>query len=160
MDRIIGFDPIIHEGDQVLILGSMPSVESLKQQMYYANKTNRFWKILGSIYSVETESHQQKLRVLEIGHIALWDICHSCVRKNSADATIREVIQNDIPDLLDKNPTIQKIICNGKTSYQKLCQYYPQLIEMTCVCPSTSAANAKYRLDNLIQEYERILKYE
>ena len=50
MERIIGFEPIVHGDDTILILGSMPSEESLKQNMYYANKTNRFCKILTSLF--------------------------------------------------------------------------------------------------------------
>ena len=48
--RIVGLDPIVFKDSRVLILGSMPSVISLKEQMYYANKTNRFWKVLEAIY--------------------------------------------------------------------------------------------------------------
>lgn len=47
--RIVGLDPIVFKDSRVLILGSMPSVISLKEQMYYANKTNRFWKVLEAI---------------------------------------------------------------------------------------------------------------
>ena len=43
--RIVGLDPIVFEDSRILIVGSMPSAISLKEQMYYANKNNRFWKI-------------------------------------------------------------------------------------------------------------------
>lgn len=160
MERIIGFDPIVHGNDKVLILGSMPSVESLNQNMYYANKTNRFWKILSAIYDMPIDSKSEKLEVLKVAHIALWDICHSCFRENSADSTIKEVIENDIDGLLNDNPSIKTIICNGKTSYNNMCKYFPELKDRVVVLPSTSAANAKFRLDDLVREYERILKDE
>lgn len=160
MERIIGFEPIVHGNDTVLILGSMPSVESLRQNMYYANKTNRFWKMLTRLYQKPSDTPEEKLALLEYAHIALWDICHSCIRQSSADSKIHDVVANDIESLLKENPSIQKIICNGKTSYQNLCRFFPQLIEITNVCPSTSAANAKFRLKDLIHEYERILKNE
>lgn len=160
MERIIGFEPIVHESDKTLILGSMPSVESLNQQMYYANKTNRFWKILSIIYGKESDTSEEKLALLEYADIALWDICHSCQRVNSADASIKEVIENDIPRLLEENPSISTIICNGKTSYNYVCRFFPELKTKVKVCPSTSAANAKFRLDDLVNEYERILKNE
>ena len=48
--RIVGLDPIVFEDSRILIVGSMPSAISLKEQMYYANKNNRFWKILEEIY--------------------------------------------------------------------------------------------------------------
>ena len=158
MERIIGFDPIVHENDKVLILGSMPSVESLNQNMYYANKTNRFWKMLARIYDRPADTLDDKLDLLAYAHIALWDICHSCLRHNSSDASIRKIEANDIDGFLKENPSIKTIICNGKTSYDNLCRYFSNLKGMAVVCPSTSAANARCRLDDLIVEYERILR--
>ena len=95
--RIVGLDPIVFKDSRVLILGSMPSVISLKEQMYYANKTNRFWKILESLYQ-----ENDKIELLKISHIALWDICHSCIRKTSADSEIKDIEPNDIQELLDR----------------------------------------------------------
>ena len=40
-------EPIYDEQSKVLILGSFPSVISRKDMMYYANKTNRFWSVMG-----------------------------------------------------------------------------------------------------------------
>ena len=70
--RIVGLDPIVFEDSRILIVGSMPSAISLKEQMYYANKNNRFWKILEEIYQ-----ENDKIKLLKVSHIALWDICHS-----------------------------------------------------------------------------------
>ena len=156
MERIIGFDPITHGQDTVLIVGSMPSIESLKQGMYYANRTNRFWKILGHIYDMEYETKAQKLTLLEKGHIALWDICHTCIRKGSMDADIKEVEPNDIQWLLKNNPSIRKIICNGKTSLKFMKRYFPELDVISM--PSTSAANATWSLDRLMEVYKTVLE--
>ena len=154
MERIIGFDPLTHGNDTVLIVGSMPSVESLKQAMYYANRTNRFWKILGNIFDEEYETRDQKLALLKKGHIALWDICHTCIRKGSMDADIKEVEPNDIKGLLIKNPSIQTIVCNGKTSLKYMKKYFPELDVVSM--PSTSAANARWSLEQLIEKYKTI----
>lgn len=156
MSRIIGFDPIFHEQDTILILGSMPSVESLRQAFYYANKTNRFWPMLAKLYEMPVETIEHKLLILENAKIALWDVCHSCLRKGSADASIKEVQANPIDTLLKKHETIKKVICNGKTSYALLRKYFPD-IEAIC-CPSTSAANARFRLDDLVKIYGEELK--
>lgn len=154
MERIIGFDPIVHSQDTVLIVGSMPGIESLKQGMYYANRTNRFWKILGRIFDMEYATIEEKLKLLENNHIALWDICHTCVRKGSMDADIKEVEPNDIPGLLEKNPSIQTIVCNGKTSLRYMKKYYPKLDVVSM--PSTSAANAAWSLERLIEKYKMV----
>ena len=156
MSRIIGFDPITHPYDRVLILGSMPSVESLKQSFYYANKTNRFWKMLEVIFDQEADTIEQRLLLLEQNQIALWDVCHSCLRKTSADADIRDVMPNDIEQLLKEHDSIQKVICNGKTSAALMKRFYKDI--PIAVCPSTSAANARYRLNDLVEIYGKELK--
>ncbi|MCI6379818.1 MULTISPECIES: DNA-deoxyinosine glycosylase [Faecalicoccus] len=156
MSRIIGFDPITHPDDRVLILGSMPSVESLKQSFYYANKTNRFWKMLEVIFDQEADTIEQRLLLLEQNQIALWDVCHSCLRKTSADADIRDVMPNDIEQLLKEHDSIQKVICNGKTSATFMKKFYKDI--PIVVCPSTSAANARYRLNDLVEIYGKELK--
>lgn len=156
MSRIIGFDPITHPDDRILILGSMPSVESLKQSSYYANKTNRFWKMLEVIFDQEADTIKQRLLLLEQNQIALWDVCHSCLRKTSADADIRDVMPNDIEQLLKEHDSIQKVICNGKTSAAFMKKFYKDI--PVVVCPSTSAANARYRLNDLVEIYGKELK--
>lgn len=156
MSRIIGFDPITHPDDRILILGSMPSVESLKQSSYYANKTNRFWKMLEVIFDQKADTIKQRLLLLEQNQIALWDVCHSCLRKTSADADIRDVMPNDIEQLLKEHDSIQKVICNGKTSAAFMKKFYKDI--PVVVCPSTSAANARYRLNDLVEIYGKELK--
>jgi TDG/mug DNA glycosylase family protein len=135
----------------------MPSVISLQENMYYANKTNRFWPMLEQLYQLPTETLDQKLEILQYAKIALWDICHSCVREKSADSTIKEVEPNDIPALLTNNPSIQTVICNGRTSYLTLKKYYPELAKQAVVCPSTSAANARFRLHHLMEAYGKYI---
>ena len=146
--RIVGLDPIVFEDSRILIVGSMPSVISLKEQMYYANKTNRFWKILEEIYQKE-----DKMELLKVSHIALWDICHSCIRKTSADSEIKDIESNDIPKLLDTYKKIEKVICNGRKSYKTMKKYLPDI--ETVYCPSTSSANARFSLEQLIEIYKK-----
>ncbi|MDD7282166.1 MAG: DNA-deoxyinosine glycosylase [Erysipelotrichaceae bacterium] len=155
MCRIIGFDAIVHKNDKVLILGSMPSVKSLQEQMYYANPNNRFWPMLQAIYHMPIETNEQKKQILEKNHIALWDICHSCIRPGSLDSHIKEIVPNDIVSLLKENPSIERIICNGKTSYKLLKKHF----DLDAIsCPSTSSANASMRLDDLVKIYKEVLK--
>ncbi|MCF0107031.1 MAG: DNA-deoxyinosine glycosylase [Holdemanella sp.] len=154
MQRITGFNAIVHGDDRILILGSMPSVKSLEDNMYYANKTNRFWPMLSNIYGFPYQTIKDKYQLLEKAHIALWDSCHSCIRKGSMDSNIKDVIVNDIPSLLEANPSIQKILFNGRASYQTFKRYFPEIKIDMVVCPSTSAANAKFKMEDLISIYK------
>ncbi len=124
MERIIGLDPIVHGDDTILILGSMPSVKSLEQSWYYANPTNRFWDVLSNVFDKPISSMQDRLDVLKDNHIALWDSCHSCLRQGSSDASIQDIRPNDIVGLLKDNPSIQKVICNGKKSEETMRRFF------------------------------------
>lgn len=146
--RIVGLDPIVFENSRILIVGSMPSVISLKEQMYYANKTNRFWKVLEELYQ-----ESDKIKLLKTSHIALWDICHSCIRKTSADSEIKDIESNDIQGLLNRCKSIEKVICNGRTSQNTMQKYFPNI--ETVYCPSTSSANAQFSLEQLIEIYKK-----
>lgn len=152
MERIEGFSHIVHGNDRVLILGSIPSVKSLEENMYYAHKSNRFWQVLSTLYGMPYGTKEEKLEILKENKIALWDVCHSCIREKSADSTIKRIIVNDIPGLLKDNPSIEIVICNGKTCFTTLQKHFPEIDAISC--PSTSSANAQFRLDDLVQAYK------
>ena len=112
--------------------------------------------MLEVIFDQEADTIEQRLLLLEQNQIALWDVCHSCLRKTSADADIRDVMPNDIEQLLKEHDSIQKVICNGKTSAAFMKKFYKDI--PIVVCPSTSAANARYRLNDLVEIYGKELK--
>lgn len=146
--------PIYDTSSRILILGSFPSVISRQQGMYYANPQNRFWQVLAHIFQEEIED--KKTFCLE-HHIALWDVIHSCTIEHSSDASIRNVTVNDIHTLLD-NTEIQCIFTNGKKA-DALFEQYIQVDLPKINLPSTSSANARYRLSDLIEAYNTIKDY-
>ena len=160
MDRIIHpFGPLFNESSRVLILGSFPSVKSREQQFFYGHPQNRFWKVLAALYQqdVPVTVDQKKSLILE-NHLALWDSVASCVITGSSDASIREVRANDLSVILD-NSAVQKIFCNGKTSWQMYEKWIRPATGREAVClPSTSPANAQWTLDRLIDAWSVILR--
>lgn len=144
-------DAIYDEHSRVLILGSFPSVISRQNKMYYANKTNRFWAVMEALFNVKITDyalfcHQH--------HIAMWDVIHSCTIEGSSDSSIKNVKTNDIAGLVHKT-NIQLIVTTGN----KAAVLYNQYIHLDIPhisLPSTSAANAKMRLEQLVNEYQKI----
>ncbi|MBQ9834114.1 MAG: DNA-deoxyinosine glycosylase [Bacilli bacterium] len=155
MKVIHNIEPIYNQKSQILILGSIPSKISRENNFYYANPTNRFWKIIGNIFNVELKDNNDKREFLLKNHIALWDVIKSCDINGSADASIKNVVVNDI-DLIIKNSQIKNIYCTGKISHKLFIKYFPQYISITTLLPSPSSANATYSLERLIREYENV----
>ena len=145
--------PFYNKDSKVLILGSLPSVKSREEGFYYAHPQNRFWKVLASIFEEEIVDKKEFLKQHKI---ALFDVCASCEIKGSSDASIKEVVPNNIKEILEES-AIQHIILNGKTA-SKLYQKYMKEIKVPSITlPSTSPANASFSLEKLIKEY-KILK--
>lgn len=120
-----GLEPWVGGNPKVLILGSLPGDESIKQQAYYANSRNAFWRIMRALYNNNTETDNKKF-IISCG-IALWDCVHSAIRKGSLDSAIKDdsVVANDIRGLIAKYPTINTIILNGGKAekyYNKYCK--------------------------------------
>ena len=147
------FLPIYDENSEILILGSFPSVISREKNFYYANKNNRFWKVMSILFQ---EDIQDKVEFCLKHHIALWDVIHSCEIIGSSDSSISNVIVNDIESLILKT-NIRKIFFTGKKAEELYKKYIACDIAYVGL-PSTSSANAKMHLDDLIREYQIIVE--
>lgn len=146
--------PIVDKESKVLILGSFPSVLSREKSFYYANPTNRFWKVLEGVYY---ESINDRVNFCMKHHIALWDVIHSCEIQGSNDSSIQNVKCNNIKQLI-QDTNIQVIFTTGSKASSLYKKYIHLPIEHISL-PSTSSANAKMRLDDLIEYYSIIREY-
>lgn len=80
----------------------------------------------------------------------------SCTIIGSSDSSIKEVKVNNIQSIL-KQTKIKKIYTNGKKAHQLYQKYIKNKVQIEDIClPSTSPANAQYKYDDLIKEYQII----
>ena len=152
------FPPVWNADSRVLILGSFPSVKSREEGFFYGHPQNRFWKVMAAITDGKVpESVDEKRELLLRNQIAVWDVIHSCRIKGSSDSSIRDVIPADLSPLL-KQSRIGRIYANGKTAERLYNRYLlPQTNIPIVALPSTSPANAAWKLDRLVQEYRVML---
>ncbi|WP_304225758.1 DNA-deoxyinosine glycosylase [Gracilinema caldarium] len=110
-----GFAPVVFQDSQFLVLGSFPSEASLAEGFYYGHERNHFWPLLAIIAGTSVpRSIDEKKKLLEKSHIALWDMVASCERKGSLDQNIRESELNNIGLLLESHHSISRILLNGR----------------------------------------------
>ena len=146
------FEPISNQHSRILILGTMPSVQSRKADFYYSHPRNRFWQMIAMCLSQPVpKSIEEKTKLLLLNEIALWDVLASCEISGSDDASIRNPIYNDIATLTNGKP-IQKILCNGKTAH-KFCNKLELPVPLLYM-PSTSPANASWNLERLTEAWK------
>ena len=127
------------------MLGTLPGEESLRRQEYYAHPRNLFWPIVCTLFGdpVPTE-YGERLRLVALRRIALWDVCASGEREASADATIRRETPNLIGDLLASHPGIRAIAFNGSGARRLYDRHFARLPALTYhAFPSTSPAHAR-----------------
>ena len=146
------FPPVFNERSKVLILGSLPSVASRQAGFYYMNPHNRFWKMLAILFETPFPdfSKEQKIQALLSRGVALYDVIETCEIKSSSDASIKSVKCADISDIL-KGSEIGKILLNGQKAYSLFLKFHPELAPLAKPMPSTSPANAKVSLDELVR---------
>lgn len=140
-----GLAPIVHDDSRLLILGSMPSAESLKNQRYYDFRQNRFWRILFKFFGLPfSADYGDKIQLLKLGKIALWDAIEFCDRENSSlDSKIKNVVPSDVKGFLSAHPSIKHVITNGRTAEKYFVKYNGGIAYR--YLPSTSPANASVK---------------
>lgn len=151
------FPPLYDKNSKILILGSFPSVKSREQMFFYGHPQNRFWKVVSSVLCVELpETIEEKKAFLHSNNIALWDVIASCDIAGSSDSSIKNVVANDLTDILS-NANIKKIFVNGKTAEKYYNKYIRDIINREAVTlPSTSPANAVWNIEKLVDAWKVI----
>lgn len=152
--------PLYREDSKILILGSFPSVKTREYGFFYGHVQNRFWHVMEALFNEELSGDIDQRRDFLLRHkIALYDSIYQCDIVGSSDASIKNVVPSDLSEII-KTADIKEVFLNGSTSYKYYKKYHEKELGLEGVkLPSTSPANARYRLDDLLSEWRVILKY-
>ena len=160
-----GFDPIVGKIANVLILGTFPSEESLKQKQYYAHPRNLFWDMIAAICGTgKVDDYEKRCDLVKSKGIAIWDVLKSCDREGSSDGQIRRghFIINDISSFISEH-SVKVIIINGK----KAAILFKQCVEPATfpsrprilILPSTSPAYASLSKQQKLERWLEVKTY-
>ena len=162
-------EPVFDARSRVLVLGTMPSPKSREAGFYYAHPQNRFWKVMGALFGEpEPLGNEARTSFMLERRIALWDVLASCTIEGASDASIadarpndlarigsiRDPVPNDIAGLLEKS-AVRAVFTTGKKAaglYRRFCTGMLPGVPHTAL-PSTSPANARMRLADLVEAY-------
>ena len=153
------FPPVYDEHSRILILGSMPSEASRAAGFYYMNPRNRFWKVMSALLGEDfvALSAEEKANALRRHEIALFDVIESCEIHRSSDASVKGAKGANIPEIL-RESKIQRIFLNGGKAYALFLRFFPEFDSLAEQLPSTSPANARLSLENLIEEWRKAIE--
>jgi TDG/mug DNA glycosylase family protein len=163
--KIQGFPPISRPDAHTLILGSMPSRQSLSKQKYYAHPRNSFWPIMTSLLGISTTDYTLRAQQVKEEGIAIWDVLQVCTRHSSLDSDIddRSMITNDFISFFEGHTGITRVFFNGaKAESIYLRQVLPRLparqsnMELLRL-PSTSPAHAGMTVDKKLENWRVVV---
>jgi len=164
------FAPVIGPGVRILVLGSLPGARSLEAGAYYAHPQNRFWPVVEQVFGIPAAaSAATRYPALVAAGVALWDGLEAAAREGSLDAAIEasSEVPNPVGLLLQAHPGIETVALNGRKAEAIWVRWLaPTLSAGTRarlrihLLPSTSPANARYRLDDLVEAWGPVLRGE
>ena len=159
------FPPIAAPGAHTLVLGSLPGRESLRQGQYYAHPRNAFWRIIGQVFGAgELPRYEQRIELLTMHGVALWDVLAGAERPGSLDASIvhESARANDFGAFFRGHRAIRRVFFNGQTAMQMyrrlvLPSVGPEYADIRYEClPSTSPAHAGMPFAEKLVRWQRI----
>lgn len=154
MERIIvthPLKPIVDSHSKVLVLGSFPSVKSRENQFYYGNPQNRFWQVMRLVFD---EDIDDKEAFLHRKHIAMYDVVFKCSIVGSTDSALKPIVYAPLEKFLKDAPIHTVFTTGSKASSLYKKHFHLPICHISL--PSTSAANAKMRIETLVEHYQKI----
>ena len=156
------FPPSVAPDARLLVLGSLPGEESLRQQRYYAHPTNAFWWLIGEVVGEPLASldYDDRLERLKAHRIALWDVIERAERMGSLDSAIRSPETRDLTAFAASLPDLRAIAFNGGASARHGRRQLVGVERYTLVdLPSSSAANAGMRREAKLENWLALRAY-
>ena len=151
------FAPIVFPDTRTLILGSFPSIQSVANDFYYAHPRNQFWPILSAITGYPVGNRDQKIWLLKEMRLGVWDMIAACVRDNSLDSSLEDEEVNDLPALLERYPSIERVAFTGRKAEALWKTHFDYLEVETHYLPSPSPAYAAMSLEAKAARWQDIL---
>tara|TARA_R110002167_G_scaffold106131_7_gene272515 strand:- start:2428 stop:2946 length:519 start_codon:yes stop_codon:yes gene_type:complete len=159
-----GFKPLLGSEPKVFILGTMPSVQSLKTQQYYGNPRNAFWWIMSELCGFDFMlPYEERVAHLLSNNIAVWDVIASCYRPGSLDSKIDQstVTVNRLSEVFEKHPSLNLIAFNGQAAEKLFTKFINKhdWQGYKIILPSTSPANAALSKEKKLAQWAQIQNY-
>lgn len=151
-----GFPPVIDKQTEILILGTLPSDNSIQVQEYYANPKNQFWRIIFTLFNGGDPlyNYDEKVNLLLQNKIGLWDVLTKAKREGSLDSNIAEPELDDFSGLFKEYSKIRLLAFNGNPAYK----YYTRMKsglpgKSLMILASSSSMNTSRTLVQKIQDW-------
>jgi double-stranded uracil-DNA glycosylase len=150
--RKAALPPVVDDNTEILILGTLPSDQSLAVGQYYANPNNDFWNLLAAVLKQNLEGvpYEAKIEILRAHGIGLWDAFHTGFRPGSMDKDITDQELNDFDVLKEIARKLFLVCFNGQAAVEAEDSLHA-LGYKTCDLPSSRSANRKNQDGRLLK---------
>lgn len=145
MELKAAFPPSVAPDARLLVLGSLPGEESLRQGRYYAHPTNAFWWLMGEVLAEPLADlpYATRLERLRARRVGLWDVIATARRHGSLDQAIRDAAVRDLAGFVAGLPDLVAVALNGRTAAAHGRRQLAGVEGLTLIdLPSSSAAHA------------------
>jgi hypoxanthine-DNA glycosylase len=159
--QVSSFPYLANSESNQIILGSMPGIESIRLQQYYAHPRNQFWPIIYALHdSVPSMDYEERTAFILSKQIALWDVVSHCERIGSLDTDIKNPIMNDFIHLFSEFPNIRTLYFNGGKAYDLFLRFAaPNLLLKGYSYHKLPSSSPAYTLsfENKLNKWKNIL---
>jgi hypoxanthine-DNA glycosylase len=157
---VSSFPWVADKHSKLIILGSIPGVESLRKQQYYAHPRNQFWRIFYALHNQTwSEDYEERILFLLSQKTAVWDVVSHCERKGSLDTKIQFPVMNDFARLFAEIPSVRTLIFNGGKAYDLFMRHIAPTLTSEYTyhkLPSSSPAHT-LSFEHKLKEWKTIL---